>query len=392
MNSHARRITPAVLCALAGCSRGAQERADTTPGASAAASVTLSAAEIQHGRIRWAPAETSTVSAVVEVPGQLVPNEDRTARLGAPAAGRVLQVHIQIGDRVARGAPLVTLQSPQASAALADHDKAVAELASRRAAATYARTARERAERVFSAKAIPRQDLERAQADEALARAALAQAESELGRAKAVLDQLGVDATGSMLVRSPLSGVVLSRNAQPGAVADAGAPLVTVSDPSVLWLEVDVSEQLVATLRPGATIRFTLPSFPNDTFAARVRNIGAALDSATRTVPLRAIVANSGQQLRAGTFASVWLANGARLTSVVVPESAIQLLDQRSIVFLAHAEGQGAARFERRDVEIGGMIGGQRQVLRGLAPGDTIVVEGAFVVKSELVRAKMAQE
>jgi cobalt-zinc-cadmium efflux system membrane fusion protein len=91
-------------------------------------------------------------------------------------------------------------------------------------------------------------------------------------------------------------------------------------------------------------------------------------------------------------FATVWLETGERLPAVTIPEAAIQLLDERPVVFVAHPDGHGGARFERRDVELGGTAGGRTQVLRGLAPGDTVVVEGSFAVKSEFARGKIILE
>ena len=236
-------VAPALVLATA-C--GAEKSAVDSPVASASEMQTLvfSKAQVEHGGVRWGPASGGTGAELLEVPGQLVPNEDRTARLGAPARGRVVRVYVQPGQRVSAGQTLVTLQSQEASAARADFDKAMAERNSRRATVTYARTARERAERLLVAKAIARQELERAQADDELARSALAQADAELARARAALSQLGVGpASGILTIVSPLTGVVLSREAAPGSVAEAGAPLATVADPSTLWLEVSVSDR-----------------------------------------------------------------------------------------------------------------------------------------------------
>ena len=356
------------------------------------ASVTFTAAQTKHGGIQWAPVMSSEVAVTIELPGQLVPNEDRTVRLGASAQGRVLTVHVRPGERVARGQSLVTLQSQAASAATADYDKATAELASRQAAATYARTARERADRLLAVKAGSRQEAERAAADDELARAGLAQAQSEIVRARAAMTQLGATSTsGAMVVRSPIAGVVLSRDATPGAVAEAGAPLVTVSEPSTLWLEVAASDRAAVGLRPGARVRFTVPAFPADTFEARVQSVGGQLDTDTRTVPVRAVVQNPSGRLRPAMFAATWIESGERRQAVLVPESAVQLLDNRPVVFVARPDGSGGARFERRDVEVGATLGGQTQVLKGLMPGDTVVVKGAFAVKSEFARSKMAE-
>jgi cobalt-zinc-cadmium efflux system membrane fusion protein len=325
----------------------------------------------------------------VEIPAHLVPDEDRTAHLSAPTRGRVVSVHVRIGDRVSRGHPLVTLQSPDATAARAEHTKAVAELHARQAAATYARVARERAERLLDLKAMSRQEVERAHTDDQLAAAARAQAEADVERARATLTQFGVDLeTGDIVLRTPLAGVVLSREAIPGTVVDAGAHLVTVSDVGTLWLDIAATERVATALRPGARVRFTVPAFPSQTFEAAIQSIGAAFDPVTRTLPVRAVVRNASPRLRPEMFASVNVEQGEPRPGVAVMSGAVQLLDQHPVVFVAHPDGQGGARFERRDVEVGVRTKEDVQIVRGLDPGDLVVTEGSFVVKSEFARAR----
>lgn len=383
-----------VAAMLAACGTRAEDAAVASDvSADSPNVVTFSAAQVQHGAVRWAPVGGADVAAALEVPGQLVPNEDRTVRLGAPARGRVLSVRVQPGQRVSNGQPLVTLQSQEASAARADYDKAMAELNSRRAAATYARSARERAERLLEAKAIARQELERAHADDELARASLAQAQAEVQRARAGMSQLGVGSSnGIMTVSSPLTGIVLARDAVPGSVAEAGAPLVTVADPSTLWLEVSVADRAASSLTTGSRVRFSVPAFPTDTFDARVSSVGGALDASTRTVPVRAVVPNTAGRLRPAMFATVWIEGAGRQGTVSVPETAVQMLEQKPVVFVVTPTSTGGARFERRSVTLGGVAAGRAQVLQGLVAGETIVTDGAFAVKAEFSRAKMAQE
>jgi multidrug efflux pump subunit AcrA (membrane-fusion protein) len=106
----------ALLLSVPGC-----RQANGDDGASAAKesrepgrTLTLSTEQVRHGAIRWARAELATVSDSVETPGQLVPDEDRTSRLGAPARGRIIAIHVNVGDRVSVGQPLVTIQSQEA--------------------------------------------------------------------------------------------------------------------------------------------------------------------------------------------------------------------------------------------------------------------------------------
>ena len=351
--------------------------------------VTFSAAKVRNGGVRWAPAEVASLSTTIEAPGRIVMNDDATARLGAPASGQVVTVHVRPGERVGRGAALVTLRSQDASAAQADLAKAQSEVSSRQAAAVYSRTARERAERLLALKAIPRQDMERAVADDELARASLEQAQAELARARASASQLGVgSAPGAMVIRSPLAGIVVSRDVAPGAVVEAGAPLVTVADPSSLWLTVSLTGALGSSVRTGDRVRFVVPTLPADTFSARVQSVGGAYDSTTRTLPIRAAITSVGK-LRPEMFATVWIESGEPQSGVVVPDAAVQRYGDKTVVFVAHPAADGGARFERRQVELRPGVAGRSLVTAGLRAGEPIVVQGSFAVKSELEKAKM---
>lgn len=370
---------------------GQSDAKDNSP-ARAAAGVSFTAAQIQHGNVAWEPAVMGTSASSATMPGQLMPNEDRTARLGAPARGRVVAVRVQPGERVVQGQVLVTLQSPDAGMAQSDVAKSAAEVSSRRAAALYAHTARERAERLLTLKAIPRQDYERAIADDEAARAALAQAEAENKRARSTAQQLGADASsgsGEISLRSPLLGVVLQRFATPGAVVEAGAPLIVVIDPASLWLHVSAPEKFAGMFRAGAQLRFTVPAYPDETFTARVSAVGAGLDPETRTLTVRGTVPSAGK-LKAEMLASVVVEAPGRASAVLLPDDAVQLLDGKPTVFLATPGSKGGAHFEPRVVELGSRAGGRVAVLRGLAEGDVVVTRGAVAIRSQIKKGSMA--
>lgn len=363
-------------------------RAGTSP----VGEITFSAAQVQHGGVRWGPVTMGSAAGTASVPGELTVNEDRTARLGAPGRGRIIAVRVQPGDRVSNGQVLVTMQSADAGMAQSDVSKAAAEVTSRRAQAQYASSARARAERLLALKAIPRQDYDRAIADDEQARAALQQADAELRRARSTANLMGASgasASGEVVLRSPLSGVVLARPAQPGAVVDAGAPLVTVTDPSTLWLQVKASEQLSPLFRRGSPLRFTVPAYPTDNFTARTDAVGAGLDPETRTLAVRGVVPNANGRLKPEMLATVLVDGGQRTTAALVPEAAVQLLDGKPVVFVAHPDAKGGVRLERRDVDVGSRASGQVAVLRGLAAGDVIVTTGAFAVKAEFQKSAM---
>ena len=352
--------------------------------------VALTRDEVAHAGIRWVPVQAATLTDLVEVPGQLAPNEDRTARLGAQARARVQALHVHMGERVSKGQTLVTLVSEEAVAAKAEHAKALADLHAHRVTARYAHTALDRADRLLQLKAISRQDVERARVDYEGAEAMRVQAAAEVERATTTLTQLGVSGgAGEMVVRAPLAGIVLSRDIVPGSVVNAGDPLLTISDTSTLWLEIAATERVATALRPGSRVTFSVPQFAAQTFDAVIEDIGAALDPTTRTLPMHAVVLNPSGVLRPAMFATIVLPLGDPHPGVIVPDGAMQLLDERPVLFIVTPESHGGARFERRNVAVGARTGTQVHVLGGVSPGEIVVTEGAFAVKSEFARAKM---
>jgi len=354
-------------------------------------SVTFTAAQVQHGGVKWSSVTMSTTAGSAVVPGEVSPNEDRTARLGAPLRGRILAVPVRPGDPVSAGQTLVTMQSPEAGMAQSDVSKAEAEISSKRAEAQYAASARARAERLLALKAIPRQDYERAVTDDEHARSALAQAEAEVRRARSTAEQLSVDANGrgEVTLRAPFGGVVLARMAVPGTVVEAGAPLVVVSDPSTLWLKINAPEQLTALFQRGGRLRFTVRAYPADTFSARVDAVGAGLEPETRTLSVRAVVTGGVGRLKPQMLANVLVEGVGSMAAAFVPEDAVQLLQGKPYVFLARPDSTGGARFDRREVVLGSRSGGRVAVIRGVSGRDIVVTSGAFAVKAQFQKATM---
>jgi membrane fusion protein, heavy metal efflux system len=403
LQCRAMLISMSLAIAVSGCAQSDGDNSKESPKAalvpdsaeraSATARVTFSAAQVQHGGVQWSAATATTAASTIELPGQLVPNEDRTSYVGAPAEGRVITVHVRPGDRVTQGQVLVTLKGAEASVAAADFDKAKGGVTAATATLSHATEVRMRADRLFALKAASREEVEHAALDETIAQSGLEQARAELTRASSARAQLGATgATGAMVLRSPLRGVVLSRSVTPGTVAQAGAPLVAVTDPSSLWLEIAASDRAITGIRTGARVRFNVPAFPGDTFGALVESVGGALDTITRTIPVRAVVKNTDGRLRPAMFATALIDGGAMRAVVVLPSDAVQMLDNRSVVFVARPDGKGGATFERRDVETESSTGARTEVVRGLAAGDLVVTTGAFAIKSEFARAKMAGE
>lgn len=329
--------------------------------------------------LRVAAVESSADRAV-QLSGRLGWNEDRTARVYAPYAGRVDQLLVAVGQTVARGQALARLSSADVGQAQADQHKAEADQLLARQAVTRVRELHE-------AGVVARKDLEQAEAD-------LARAGAEAARAKARLAQYGLAAGGTggtggtgaavglgYTLAAPLAGVVVERNSNPGAEVRTdvqGPPLFTISDPATLWATIDLDETQLALVRPGQVLGLSAAAWPDRTFEAKVLSVGAAVDPASRTVKLRAQVDNPERLLKAEMFVTARLANPSGLP--LVPSDAVFLRGERQAVFVALGKG----RYERREVQLRAAGPERWAVVKGLAAGEKVVVGGALFLNQQL--------
>ena len=381
----------AVLLFLAGSGAACSPQSNEEPKAAPAGpitEVTLNAEQVAHGGVRWSAVAASPVTDFVDVPGRLVLDEDHTARLSVSVRGRVTNVRANLGDAVSRRQVLVVLQSEEASARRAELAKASAEATERDSALRYARSARERTERLLALKAGSAQDVERARADEAAAEASAAQARASVEQARTALSVLEVDDTGQIQLAAPISGVVVARDVVVGSVVEAGASALAVADLAYLWLEFGAPDAVAGLLKPGQRLHFVVPP-SSDTIEARVLRVNGAIDPTTRLVTVRAAVANPTKRLRPEMFVTVRADTTPSRPAVVVPHEAVQLVDERPVVFVAQPDGKGGATFVRRDVQTGATVDGRTHIVSGLSAGDVVVTAGAFAVKSQFSRGKM---
>jgi cobalt-zinc-cadmium efflux system membrane fusion protein len=399
------RIRPAlystgVVCALfvvlIGCGRrSSSEQAGGTP---AAAEQTTGAAAAEHhddegvvelspdamkgADIRVEPVGTASSGQVLVAPAELQANADRVARVGPRVAGRIARVIVPLGARVRAGQALATIRSPEAAEATATLDSA-------RAAETLARRSLARERELFERKVSAQREVLEAEA-------ALASAEAAVRAAEARLAAKGFgtpsDNAGPVVtVTSPIAGTVIERTAAADAPVGPDSVLFTIADLSSLWLTVRVSETSVEAIRKGQTVSVVVGGRPDRPVEGRVEYIAPIVASDTRTVDVRVLVPNSSGELRPGTSASARFdlpgqpqAGGE--ARVVIPRTAVQELNQASVVFVP----TGERRFKAQPVTLGSSFGNQVEVLSGLTTGKQIVVHGAFTLKAQALRGAAA--
>lgn len=402
-----------VLLSVAACTKGRDEAqgSEKTASASAGESASVKGNEAGGGepratsdRVTLTEAAVATAGIVVqpvraepsgsasgglEVPGQVDYDPSRVAVISPRAAGRVERLLAVEGDRVAAGQTVAQLNSPAFLTAQSDLQQAA-----RRAAALQGTPDAEGAAALVSA-ARRRLRL-------------LGVGDGAIRR----LETAGVEPATLLPVPAPFGGTIVEAPALAGTAVEPGTPLYRIADLTAIDVIAQVPERSLALLHVGQRASVGIAAYPDLRFSGHVERIKAELDPATRTVKAVLHVANTRGVLRPGMFASVRLDvplgsavaisappadEPAAATSVVtIPESAVVSDGERRFVF---AE-VGPRTYERREVRVASVAppgsatatSGRVAVLEGLAPGDRVVVHGAFTLKSELAKAAFVED
>lgn len=356
------KLTPflvTLLLALAGCSaepEGQKAAAITVDG-----DIALLAEPDKATFLKIATAEKDK-GGWLRLPGRLVWNEEKTVRVFPQVAGRVQKINIDVGNPVKIGQPLATLTSPDYGQALADARKA-------RADAQLASQAVERNRLLREAGVVAEKDW---QQTEAAAIAAKAEAE----RATRRLAGLGGDGDGSYVLRSPLPGIIVERNLNPGQEYrpdQSSAPLFVVTDPSSLWIQVDAAEADLGKLKKGEPLLIESKQYPGERFKGVIRHVADFVDPTTRTIKVRGELPNTDRRLKGEMFVNA-LVELEPTAALRVPASAVFLFGDKRYVFVEEAPG----RYRRQAVEAGAEREGMVDVMTGLKEGDKVVAEGSL--------------
>jgi membrane fusion protein, heavy metal efflux system len=399
----ALRGVPAIvlLATLAGC--GAEKPAAAPPQESSKAPPAEASSSRQMADITTSKAISRTVPQRLQTTARLALNENATWHIGSVTAGRVMYVYAKVGDQVSKSDVLARLHSHDIHESRAEYRKAKAELTRLLAQKEYTSRQSNRARRLFELKAGSQQQVESAEAELRNVETALQAAQIELQRATQHLeDFLGVPAedphdsspdapeeeAGLVPVRAPADGIVMERNVTPGTVVDASAKMFTVSDLQTVWAVLSVNEEYLSRLRLGQPVDVFVQAFPNQPFRGLISWIGEELDPATRTVQVRVALANKTGKLKPEMYAKAEIEMGGETATLLVPQESLQEVNGETVLFVQTAPG----RFEVRTVQPGQPLGDLVEIRNGLREGETIAVKGSFVLKSQLLRASLAEE
>ena len=193
---------------------------------------------------------------------------------------------------------------------------------------------------------------------------------AELERRGTVLPQITYHA--------PMSGTVIRKQAVPGQYVDEGTPVLQIADLSRVWCYLDISEQDLRGVRIGQQVAISTDAWPGESFAGRVTFIDPVMNGATRTVRVRAELANAGGRLKPQMYVKATI-SAADVEALAVPASAVIQTGTRAVVWVE----VGKNEFEVRTVQTGARSGSRVEILSGLEEGDMVVVTGGYLLDSE---------
>ena len=329
--------------------------------------------------------------------GQIVRNEERTAHIGTYTDGRVTEIRANIGDYVRKGSVLARMHSHDVHETRAAYETALEGVSRQKNVVAYQQRIRDRMVRLYNLKSASRQEVERAESDLTSAQTDLANAqisvEKEVSHLTDILNLPAsalpkIDETTEQIpVVSPLSGVVVDRKITPGSVVEPGEEVFTVSDLTSVWMLASVNELDIAKVRVGDRALIASQAYPEQRFPGRVTRLGTELDPRTRTLQVRILTPNPDLKLRIAMYVNAQIAQGQSKQAIFVPEEAVQEINGGSFVFLRKPNNV----FEATPVQVAQHVNGQAELSAGLRPGDSFVVKGSFVVKSEMLKSQIGE-
>jgi cobalt-zinc-cadmium efflux system membrane fusion protein len=376
-------VAAAFLAAfLSGCSAGPGEAESKMTSYSAAESSAESADLFtvptdQMSHVKVVAVEKTSLPRVLRLTGAVAYNAFMTTPVFAAIGGPVHELLVTPGETVHKGQPLLTVNSPDYSAARSAYLKA-------RDAFFLADKFYNRANDLYSHGAVAEADLQQAESTRAQAQADLQASEDTL-RALGISDPESLiknppKATGQVPVLAPVSGEVVERLVGPGQLLQAGATQVyTISDMSSVWVLVNVYQSDMAYVHLGDKVDVNTDSY-SDVFHGKISFIATALDPNTRTLQARIATENPGKKLKKDMYVTASVNAGSIANALIVPDAAV-LRDTENQPFVYVQSTAKQNQFARRLVQIGESRGGRTQITNGVKEGEHVVGDGSLFLQ-----------
>ncbi|NQT13117.1 MAG: efflux RND transporter periplasmic adaptor subunit, partial [Planctomycetes bacterium] len=314
--------------------------------------------------------KTRECRCVLKAMGKVLAPRPQTAIVGHAFSARVAEIHVKIGDWVEKSQALVTLESQEVGDAKSEFYKTLAdrELAD----LTLARE-----KRLLESGIGIEKNLLAAETEHKIAQASAEAAEKKLhvlGFSEAEVQEIAEthQISPAITLYAPIDGKVVTHEAVLGALVDQATEILKIIDPTLLWVDAEIYEKDIAKIKIGQKAEIAVPAYPGEIFQGKISYIGDMVNEETRTITVRAEVANEQHWLKPGMFAdaNIHLNGGEQM--LVVPLAAVLEEGNQRFVFVKEKDDleRREVEFGRREVETGAVDGEYWPILKGLKAGE----------------------
>jgi cobalt-zinc-cadmium efflux system membrane fusion protein len=338
---------------------------------------------VRNAGLEMATVESRPITKTLECNAEVTYDGNRYAQLASQVPGIIATVQKDLGEQVSPGDVMATIRSAHLGAAKGAYLQALAGV--RLWEKNHAR-ANSLLEKGFTS------EREMLETETSLAESRIELSETEQGLLSLGLSTKQIqdvartgDTSAHYAVTASFPGIVVARHAVVGEVVDPSTSLFAVADISRMWALLDVYESDAREIRAGQPVVLRVEGLRGENFGGIITWVSAQIDPQTRTLQARAELDNSHGYLRANMFAQAIVSVREGHEAVVVPQAAVQWEGCCNVVFVKKSE----TVYEPRKVHLGSSTGTVYEVLSGVKPGEEIVTQGSFLLKTEILKGSI---
>jgi membrane fusion protein, heavy metal efflux system len=360
--------------------------------------VTL-AAEVQRNiGLLVQPAVVRPITRSIPATGFVGYDQTQLARVRPLARGRLESIAVSLGDTVKINQTLGVYDNPSLGDARNQLRAAQEGFAQARAQVETVRAAYERAQQLAPSGGVSRGEVERQRAE--LARAnAMVQTKASDSKywdetvrrfTPSEVDHQTADPSSpretSSALMAPFAGTVVMIGAAPGETIEVEREVFTIGNLDTVWVQAILFQNDYAHVHIGYAVTVHVNAYPNQSFTGTITYVADAFDPNSNTARVQCDVVNHGRLLKPNMFASIEIAEPLGYEGVTVPDSAIQTIDDRPVVFIRSDKDS----FIRRDVTLGIRNQGWTEITQGVGVGEVVVTDGSFHIKSAMLKSQFS--
>lgn len=354
--------------------------------------VRLSAESIKQIKLETETIALQSFTGYLTIPAKVITNQDNEALIASLVQGRVRQVFVKVGDFVKAGQVLMTVEG-------LDIGEIKAGFLIAKAALDYAKANYERQKKLFDENIGSQKSLLESQSEYEKALAEF-KAEDKKIHSIGLNDEDVTDGkmsedhtSGTLPIKSSISGVVVERNVVIGQFVDATTNAFKVINTNTVWVDGQIYEKDITKLNKKTNALFTTSTYKNEKFNGRLIYIGETVDEQTRTIIVRGEFSNPNNKLKPQMFGELKIPVSSNAKAILIPEESVIKESGQDYVFVETSDTTtpyGGRAFEQRKVITGSSVDNRIEIKEGLKEGEKVASKGVFYLKSELKKDELA--